>query len=201
MSHKIGIFGGSFNPIHIGHLVIAEAAWQEFGLEKVIFIPTADTPQKDMHNIDKHLRYEMVRLAIAGNDHFSISPIEIEREGISYTVDTIRELRERCDVNTDFYFIAGTDAVADLPEWKYNKELLHACYFISASRPEKKEKLAKTIAFFGELEKEKILTLKTPELAISSTILRDWLARGVSTRYLMPDSVIQFIKEHHLYRR
>lgn len=90
MSHKIGIFGGSFNPIHIGHLVIAEAAWQEFGLEKVIFIPTADTPQKDMHNIDKHLRYEMVRLAIAGNDHFSISPIEIEREGISYTVDTIR---------------------------------------------------------------------------------------------------------------
>ena len=85
MSKRIGIFGGSFNPIHIGHLVIAEAAWQEFGLEKVLFIPSGDTPNKDMHHIDKHLRYNMVQKAIEGNEHFDISPIEREREGPSYT--------------------------------------------------------------------------------------------------------------------
>ncbi|AOH38929.1 nicotinate-nucleotide adenylyltransferase [Dialister pneumosintes] len=201
MSHKIGIFGGTFNPIHVGHLVIAEAAWQEFGLEEIIFIPTADTPKKNMHHVDKYLRYEMVKIAIQGNPHFTISPIEIERQGVSYTVDTIRELREQRDANTDFYFIAGTDAVADLPEWKFNKELLHACYFVCASRPEKVEKLAQTINYFGELGEKKILTLKTPELAISSTILREWIKKGISTRYFIPDNVIDFINEHKLYRR
>lgn len=202
MSYRIGIFGGSFNPIHVGHLVIAEAAWQEFNLDKIIFIPTADTPNKDMHHIDKYLRYEMVAKAIEGNSHFEISPIEINRTGTSYTVDTIRELREKCDVNSEFYFIAGTDAVADLPTWKYNKELLHACYFVCASRPgrEAEKRLEKTISFFGELGQEKILRMKTPELDISSTILRDWISSGKSTRYLIPDSVIKFINEHHLYK-
>jgi nicotinate-nucleotide adenylyltransferase len=200
MSHRIGIFGGSFNPIHIGHLVIAEAAWQEFNLEKIIFIPTGDTPNKDMHHVDKWIRYEMVKEAIRGNDHFTISPIEMNRTGPSYTVETIREMRELCDVNSDFYFIAGTDAVAALPEWKYNKELLHACWFVCASRPGNEEKLKKTVSFFGELGKEKILFLKTPELDISSTILRNWVREGRSTRYFIPDSVISIIEKHNLYK-
>ena len=94
MEKRIGIFGGSFNPIHIGHLIIAEAACQKFNLEKVIFIPSGDTPNKSMHNINKFVRYEMVKIAIEDNYKFDISPIEINRNGPSYTVNTIHELKD-----------------------------------------------------------------------------------------------------------
>lgn len=114
MAERIGIFGGSFNPIHVGHLVIAEAAWQEFSLRKVLFIPSGDTPNKDMHHIDKNIRYAMVEKAIEGNGHFMISPIERDRQGPSYTVDTIRILQREFGDDYEFYFICGTDAVADL---------------------------------------------------------------------------------------
>ena len=129
MAERIGIFGGSFNPIHVGHLVIAEAAWQEFSLRKVLFIPSGDAPNKDMHHIDKNIRYAMVEKAIEGNGHFMISPIERDRQGPSYTVDTIRILQREFGDEYEFYFICGTDAVADLPTWKYNRELLSACHF------------------------------------------------------------------------
>lgn len=105
MGQRIGIFGGSFNPIHIGHLVIAEAAWQEFGLEKVIFVPTGDTPHKDMHHIPKEMRYRMVELAVENNPHFAISDIEVRRTGISYTVDTIREFQKSFPGETEFYLL------------------------------------------------------------------------------------------------
>ena len=94
MVKRIGLFGGSFNPIHIGHLVIAEAAWQEFGLEMVIFIPSGDTPNKDMHHIDKFDRYNMVKEAVKDNPHFALSPVERDRCGPSYTVDTVHILKE-----------------------------------------------------------------------------------------------------------
>ena len=94
MVKRIGLFGGSFNPIHIGHLVIAEAAWQEFGLEKLIFIPSGDTPNKDMHHIDKFDRYNMVKEAVKDNPHFALSPIERDRCGPSYTGDTVHSLIE-----------------------------------------------------------------------------------------------------------
>ena len=92
MAKRIGVFGGSFNPLHIGHLIVAEAAWQEFNLEQVVFVPTGDTPHKNMHHISKIDRFEMVKMAIKENPHFSISSIEIERKGLSYTVDTIKQL-------------------------------------------------------------------------------------------------------------
>ncbi len=199
MAERIGIFGGSFNPIHVGHLVIAEAAWQEFSLRKVIFIPSGDTPNKDMHHIDKHLRYQMTERAIEGNRHFLISPIERDRSGPSYTVDTIRMLQKEFGDEYEFYFICGTDAVADLPTWKYNKELLESCHFICASRPGNEVQIQKAITYFGELGKEKIHFLRTPELDISSTILRNWIAQGKSVRYFIPDTVITCMKEHHLY--
>lgn len=200
MGKRIGIFGGSFNPIHIGHLVIAEAAWQEYSLDTVIFVPTGDTPGKDMHQINKYERYAMVELAISGNPHFSISPVEIEREGLSYTVDTIRYFRERFGKKDELYFIAGTDAVADLPTWKYNKELLESCYFICARRPGNVARLKQAVTFFGRLGERKICFLKTPELAISSTILRAWIARGQSVRYFIPDVVRAYIREKRLYQ-
>lgn len=199
MAERIGIFGGSFNPIHIGHLVIAEAAWQEFNLSRVIFIPSGDTPNKDMHHIDKFHRYRMVEKAIAGNGHFTISPIERDREGPSYTVDTIHLLQKEMG-EAEFYFICGTDAVVDLPNWKYNRELLACCHFICASRPGKEYHVDDAIAYFGTLGKEKIHFLQTPELAISSTILRDWIARGKSVRYFIPDAVRAYMREYGLYR-
>lgn len=199
MSKRIGIFGGSFNPIHIGHLVIAEAAWQEFGLEKVLFIPSGDTPNKDMHHIDKHLRYNMVQKAIEGNEHFDISPIEREREGPSYTVDTIRLLRTSLSHDCQIFFICGTDAIVDLPNWKYNKELLDSCDFIAASRPGSEIQLEESIRFFGETGIKKIHPLNTPELDISSTKLRELIANKKSARYFIPNNVLTYIKKYHLY--
>lgn len=200
MARRIGVFGGSFNPIHIGHLVIAEAAWQEFALEHVLFIPTADTPNKTMHHIDKYTRYRMVELAIADNPHFVISPIELERKGPSYTVDTIRLLQEEAPADTEFYFIAGTDAVADLPTWKYNRELLASCHFICASRPGDVEKVRRSVRYFGALGRQKIHFLRTPELEISSTILRGLIRADRSVRYLIPEPVIGYIREKQLYK-
>jgi len=199
MLKRIGIFGGSFNPLHIGHLVIAESAWQEFDLEKVIFIPSGDTPNKDMHNINKFIRYDMVYTAIKDNPRFEISPIERDRSGPSYTVDTIHLLRNIMGSGYEFYFICGTDALADLPTWKYNRELLCCCHFICASRPGYEEKLKRSVAYFGELGHKKIHFLRIPELEISSTILRESLANNKSVRYFIPDEVIRFIKKYHLY--
>lgn len=200
MARRIGVFGGSFNPIHIGHLVIAEAAWQEFALEKVLFIPTADTPNKPMHHIDKCDRYHMVELAVAENPHFQISAIEMEREGPSYTVDTIRLLKQETSADTEFYFIAGTDAIADLPTWKYNRELLESCHFICASRPGDVEKVRQSIRYFGPLGRQKIHFLRTPELEISSTILRGLIRADRSVRYLIPDAVISYLQKKQLYK-
>lgn len=200
MSRRIGIFGGSFNPIHIGHLVIAEAAWQEFSLDKVIFVPTGDTPNKDMHHISKYMRYEMVAKAIEGNSRFAISSIERDRTGPSYTVDTIHMFREQFGKEDQLYFICGTDSIADLPNWKYNVELLKCCEFISASRPGNEEEIIRSVSYFGDLGKEKIHFLRSPELNISSTILRKLIAKNKSVKYLVPDPVIQFIHENDLYK-
>lgn len=200
MSRRIGIFGGSFNPIHIGHLVIAEAAWQEFSLDKVIFVPSGDTPNKDMHHISKYMRYEMVAKAIEGNSRFAISPIERDRMGPSYTVDTIHMFREQFGKEDQLYFICGTDSIADLPNWKYNVELLKCCEFISASRPGNEEEIIRSVSYFGDLGKEKIHFLRSPELNISSTILRELIAKNKSVKYLIPDAVIQFIQENDLYK-
>lgn len=200
MSRRIGIFGGSFNPIHIGHLVIAEAAWQEFSLDKVIFVPTGDTPNKDMHHISKYMRYEMVAKAIEGNSRFAISSIERDRTGPSYTVDTIHMFREQFGKEDQLYFICGTDSIADLPNWKYNVELLKCCEFISASRPGNEEEIIRSVSYFGDLGKEKIHFLRSPELNVSSTILRKLIAKNKSVKYLVPDAVIQFIHENDLYK-
>lgn len=200
MSRRIGIFGGSFNPIHIGHLVIAEAAWQEFSLDKVIFVPTGDTPNKDMHHISKYMRYEMVAKAIEGNSRFAISSIERDRMGPSYTVDTIHMFREQFGKEDQLYFICGTDSIADLPNWRYNVELLKCCEFISASRPGNEEEIIRSVSYFGALGKEKIHFLRSPELNISSTILRKLIAKNKSVKYLVPDAVIQFIHENDLYK-
>ena len=112
MAKRIGVFGGSFNPLHIGHLIVAEAAWQEFNLEQVVFVPTGDTPHKNMHHISKIDRFEMVKMAIKENPHFSISSIEIERKGLSYTVDTIKQLH--AEWGSEYVYISSPERMPSL---------------------------------------------------------------------------------------
>ena len=200
MEKRIGIFGGSFNPIHIGHLIIAEAACQKFNLEKVIFIPSGDTPNKSMHNINKFVRYEMVKIAIEDNYKFDISPIEINRNGPSYTVNTIHELKDIMKEKYRIFFIAGSDAIADLPNWKHNMELLTLCDFICVERSGDEKLLFKSIMSFDELGKTKIHRLRIPKVDISSTILRNMIKDNRSVKYFIPDKVIEIIHKFNLYK-
>ena len=142
----------------------------------------------------------MVELAIQGNPYFEISSIEMERTGPSYTVDTIHQVKKMIGDEYKIYFLAGTDAVADLPTWKYNKKLLSICDFICAGRPGSTDKLNKSVSYFGELGKEKIHFLKMPELEISSTDLRRRIENNMSVTYMIPDGVIKYIKEKQIYR-
>lgn len=196
---RIGIFGGTFNPIHFGHLIIAEGVREEYNLDKIIFIPSAMPPHKTKGVLAAKHRYAMVALAILHNPYFMISDIEMRREGLSYTVDTIRALREIYGDETEFYFIAGTDTIHELPTWKYIDELLELCNFVGATRPDGSEVIDSVIDYFGEVGKKRIHRLQTPELEISSTDLRNRLQEGRSVRYMIPKSVIRYIEENNIY--
>lgn len=201
MPQRIGIFGGTFNPIHLGHLVIAEAAWQEYDLAKVVFVPASHPPhkQQDSDVAPNELRYEMVRLAIADNPHFDISDVELRREGLSYTVDTLRYFHTQYPAGTEFYFIIGTDTLEQLPTWKYIDELIELCHFVSALRPHYQVNWEHLTERFGDLAQTRIHYLATPQLEISATDLRRRLCRGQSVRYLMPDPVRRRLTEKGIY--
>lgn len=201
MSNKkrIGVFGGTFNPIHFGHLIIAEAVREEYQLEKIIFIPSAVPPHKQKDVLSAKHRYAMTAVAILNNPYFSISDIEMRRSGPSYTVDTIKELKEIYGDDVEFYFIAGTDTIHELPTWKYIDELLELCHFVGATRPDGSEVIDSVIEYFGDLGKERIHRLQTPELEISSTDLRKRLQEGRSVRYMLPKNVIRYIEENNIY--
>lgn len=196
---RIGIFGGTFNPIHFGHLVTAEAVREQYNLDYIIFVPCANPPHKTSGVVDAKHRYAMTSLAILENPYFLISDIELKREGYSYTVDTIKAFREIYGKETEFFFIAGTDTIHELPTWKYIWELLELCNFVGATRPDGSAIIDSVIEFFGELGKKRIHRLDTPELEISSTDLRLRLKEHRSVRYMMPRSVIQYIIDNNIY--
>lgn len=198
---RIGVFGGTFNPIHNGHLLIAEAAREEYGLEKVIFVPTSHPPHKDSRGIAANqLRYDMVRLAIEDNPFFFVSDVELVRAGPSYTVDTMRYFHERYPEDTEFYFIMGTDTLLDLPTWKYADELMQLTHFLSALRPRYRTDLSILTKRFGSSARENIHLLHTPEMEISATDLRRRFSTGQSTRYLLPSAVQQYIQANEIYQ-
>ena len=197
---RIGIFGGTFNPIHIGHLILAEAVREEYALEKVIFVPAAVPPHKEGEILSAQMRLAMVVLATKDNPYFTVSDVELRREGKSYTVDTVKYFKKKYGDGVDFYFIAGTDTIHDLPTWKHIDELLELCHFIGGTRPDGTEVIDSVIEFFGEVGKEKIHRLKSPELEISSTDIRRRIKEGKSVRYMMLKGVIQYIVEHNIYK-
>ena len=197
---KYGIFGGSFNPIHYGHLMICEYIKEEMGLDKVIFIPTGNPPHKELE-LSAEDRYEMVRLAISPNPDFEISDIETTRVKMSYTVDTIRELK-KIYREEKLYFLIGLDSLFQLKTWMKIGDLSQEIEFVVALRPGylDKEEINKEIDFLRENFGTKINLIKTPLYEISSTDLRDRIHEGKSLRYLIPKKVLDYIEESGLYK-
>lgn len=198
--NKIGVMGGTFDPIHYGHLVAAETARAEFNLSKVLFIPTGAPPHKKRQDIlPGELRLEMVGCAIQDNPAFASSALEIEREGPSYTVDTLRELRKLWP-DYELYFITGTDALREIFSWHEAEEIFTMIQLIGAARPgfDAKDFLLKAHEDHPELL-GKIHYLEIPALAISSTDIRARVKRGEPIRYLLPERVRQLIRQRGLY--
>ena len=192
---KIGIFGGTFDPLHTGHLIVAEAVREAFSLDKIIFIParlqpfkTRFTPQLPEH------RLEMVRLGIAGNPYFETSDIEIQRDEVSYTINTIVELRKILPKNkVDLFFLLGSDNARNFHRWKEPEKLVKLCEFIAFGRPDsqfdiKANDLTSDFHFFN-----------APLIEISATNIRDRIRKGKSVRYMVPAAVEDYIRKHQLY--
>ncbi len=196
---RIGIIGGTFNPIHLGHLMIAEVAYEEFELEQVIFVPTHISPHKFHDVISAYHRYAMTAAAVEDNPHFTISDVEIKRDGYSYTIDTIRYFQEQMGPDVEFYFIAGTDTIELLPSWHYIDELLQLCHFIGAMRPDAKEMVDSVLEFFGEKAIGRIHLLQVPEMKLSATYLRERLRAGKTVRYMLPKCVVDYITNNNIY--
>lgn len=198
---KIGIMGGTFDPIHIGHLVTAEAVRNEFNLEKVIFIPAGNPPHKQSSQVTNSWhRYVMTVMATYSNPYFSVSPIELERNGPSYTIDTVKTLLNDYRQQVEFYFIIGADTVCELHTWRNIDELFEICQFVAATRPGSRCSIDEAIHHFGMKGHRNIHRLATPELEISSTDIRDKVRSGRSIKYIVPESVEMYIKKEGLYR-
>ena len=212
---KIGIIGGTFNPIHVGHLRSAEEVREAFGLKRVIFIPSASPPHKDKGNIiEAHHRYNMVRLAVAKNPNFFTSDIEIKRRGTSYTVDTLRYIRKNGVEGINIYFILGIDAFLEIETWKEVKELFGLSNFVVTNRPNPESPNQKIIIpkkltdAFEKTEKDifthksghRIYYQEISALDISSSDIRERIKSGKSIRYLVADPVKKYIEKRGLYR-
>lgn len=196
---RMGIMGGTFNPIHLGHLMIAEEARQTFHLDKILFVPSYVTPNKQVSGATAAQRLEMTRLAVADNPCFAVSDIEIKRQGRSYTVDTLREIKKLYGPSYILYFISGTDTIQDLPNWHRPEEILSLCQFVGATRPDGSQSIGQVIDHFGDLGKH-ILKLTVPTMQISSTELRRRIANGQSVRYMMPPAVVEYIRKNGVYQ-
>lgn len=197
---RIGVLGGSFDPIHVGHLLLAEQARSEFNLDKVIFMPAKLPPHKlEKTMTDVSDRYEMTRIAIKDNESFTISDLELKREGTSYTVDTITELK-RIYPEAHIFFIAGADSIFQLETWMTFEELLKMVTFLGAIRPGyDPSDLYKKVEHLNLTYQADVRAVSFPMIDISSTIVRNLLLEGKSVRYLIKDEVLAYIEEKGLY--
>lgn len=188
---RIGVMGGTFDPIHHGHLVAASEVAQWFDLDEVVFVPTGEPWHKDDVSPSEH-RYLMTVIATASNPRFTVSRVDIDRGGLTYTIDTLRDLKaQRPDA--ELFFITGADAIAQILSWRDHDELWDLAHFVAVSRP------GHVLSTDG-LPSDDVSQLEIPALAISSTDCRDRVQRGHPVWYLVPDGVVQYIAKHHLYR-
>lgn len=199
---KIAVMGGTFDPIHYGHLVTAEAVRHQYNIDQVLFVPTGHPPHKlDRSITDAQHRYLMSILATETNPHFFVSRIEIDRQGLTYTIDTIQELKEQYGQETEIYFITGADAFLEIFTWKRAEELLEICNFIAATRPEyPKEDLIDSITKIEKNYRAKFSFIEVPALAISSSEIRTRVNSSEPIKYLLPEAVENYIEKYKLYK-
>ncbi len=199
---RIGIMGGTFDPIHIGHLILGETAYHQFHLDNVLFMPAGNPPHKqDRENrATDSQRVEMVRLAIASNPHFTLSMEEMHREGYSYTYRTLERLKKRYP-DTEYYFILGADSLYTFDEWKEPARILGACTILVGTRNHTSdEKLDRVIEQLEEKYHGKIKKLESLNIDISSKMIRSWIEKGRSLAYYVPDQVIEYIQKNNIYK-
>jgi len=197
-----GILGGTFDPIHLGHLKIAEEARVQLNLEKVLFVPANRSALKvDRETAAVAHRLEMLKLAIATKPYFELSPIEVERPGVSYTVDTMELLSKQLGAGTNLFFIIGMDSLLELPQWKNPTKLLKLCHLAVFPRPGFEQPDLGTLEASAGGISESVVWLSMEPMYISSTDIRRRIASGLSIRNLVTENVEQYIIEHGLYRR
>ena len=199
---KIGVLGGTFDPIHLGHLIVAEDLREKLGLGEVLFIPAGHPwlklkEEKPISPAEHRLA--MVRLAIASNPCFKVSTMEIDRPGLSYSIDTVLELKAKLGAKAGIYFIVGPDALAELPKWKDPGRLLEICQVVGIGRPGHAQADLHTLESSIPGVSKRIMLVDVPQIDISSTEIRNRVAQGLSIRYLVPEAVEKYIAEHKLY--
>lgn len=191
---SLGILGGIFNPVHYGHLAIAQMAKEHFNLEKIIIIPSGTPPHKsETVCVSAEHRLAMLNNAIKGNNAFHLEEEEILRKGVSYTVDTLRVLKKRYP-NSELHFIIGSDNLLKMLTWRSYKTIMKMVTFCVAHRPGFSMRIPE------ELSHANIIAFPSPEWGISSTKIRQYIAKGLSCRYMMPKSVMDYIKKNKLYQ-
>lgn len=197
---KVGIMGGTFDPIHIGHLILGENTYLQFGLDKVIFMPSGNPPHKrDREGGSDEQRMDMVKLAIASNPHFEFSDIEMNEEGYTYTYRTLEKLVKE-NPDTEYYFIIGADSLFYFDSWKNPQRIADACTLVVATRNHTSdEMLDEKIEFVRQRFNAKIVKLDTENIDCSSSQIRSWIREGHTVKYYVPDTVINYIHTYHVY--
>jgi len=193
---KVGLFGGTFNPLHNAHIEVARTALKQYELSRIVFIPNGIPPHKErVSGSDKEARFEMVRLAVESNPDFTASRIEVDREGPSYTIDTIRALKD--DYPQGICFIVGADRLLKLDTWKEPHELLRSVPFIIAPR----SGVSLDVFDVSPFREAVIVPLQMEDMDLSSSGLRERIRRGESIRESVPEQVAEYIEEHKYYRK
>lgn len=188
---RIGILGGTFNPIHIGHLTIAQMVCEQLKLDKVLFVPSNLPPHKSGKGVvSPKDRAHMIRLAVRGNSHFQVSDFEIKKKGKSYSIDTVSYFRDLYPRGTKLFFIIGSDLLPTLHTWKRINEIQEIVTFAAVHRP----------GFKGKKSKIKVKPITIPGLQTSSSYVRQRMISGKTVKYLVPDNILRYIEDKKLYR-
>lgn len=191
---RVGVMGGTFDPLHHGHLVAGSEVAHLFALDEVVFVPTGQPWQKDEGKVSAaEDRYLMTVIATASNPRFSVSRIDIDRPGPTYTIDTLTEMRERRGPEAEFFFITGADALEQILSWRDIDVLFHLAHFVGCTRP------GHRLSDAG-LPEGKVSLVEIPALAISSTECRERVRAGEPVWYLVPDGIVQYINKRGLYK-
>jgi nicotinate-nucleotide adenylyltransferase len=195
---NIGVLGGTFDPIHVGHLIVAEEARMKLGLSEVLFVPAGEPWLKQDRDITPAVnRVEMVRRGIADNPYFKLNTLEVDRPGPSYTVDTLETLQDQLSSETSLFFILGRDTLGELPLWKEPRKVVQLCRLVVPPRLGSRDLRHLEEAIPGLLER--VIQLDMPVIGISSSEIRQRIARGLSIRYLVPTAVERYIAEQRIY--